>query len=390
MPDTTPTPADNLRAAAELLRDKATAAVHEGRTTWSTGYTLGSRSPVVVDDQEHPSVLIETFAARLERVNSYLALVGPATGLVVADWLDAAAAGYNATVQGAASVWTDPADAAERNAWVARQTDQHALAVARQVLGTPTTDPVPAFDRMPCSLATLYRPHPPHTWEPQPGMTPLACPGTPASAPAAPADRATDRRDRYADAILDALARDTTHGPHWGAAADAVMAVADAEQAELRAELARVKDHRAYWHYEVRNADARIRELDTEVEQWRATFGRDALPGALRRLEAAEAERDQLRTDPAARLRAAVATVESLPVPDTSPGWALGAAWALAQIRRLADEAQPTETEAHGHVWVTALDGDNRPIHDEQGRPVTHCGICGQRPATATTEEPQP
>ncbi|TRV72566.1 hypothetical protein FKN01_29700 [Streptomyces sp. 130] len=49
--------------------------------------------------------------------------------------------------------------------------------------------------------------------------------------------------------------------------------------------------------------------------------------------------------DLATVLREGAATVEALPVPDTGPGWALGAAWALDQIRRLADEAQPTETE---------------------------------------------
>ncbi|MFF3127230.1 hypothetical protein ACFVRD_34115 [Streptomyces sp. NPDC057908] len=83
-----PTRADELRQAASLLRDKATAATHEGRTRWTTGHTLGSRSPVVLDDPEQPSVLIETYAARLERVNSYLALLGPATGLALAKWLD--------------------------------------------------------------------------------------------------------------------------------------------------------------------------------------------------------------------------------------------------------------------------------------------------------------
>ncbi len=100
------TPTDELRTAAALLRDRATAAIHEGRTRWATGHTLGSRSPVVVDDPEQPSVLIETYAARLESVNRYLALLGPATGLALADWLNAA-------------------DAA----------DHHALVVARQILG---------------------------------------------------------------------------------------------------------------------------------------------------------------------------------------------------------------------------------------------------------------
>lgn len=137
----TPTnPTTLLKEAASLLRDRATAAIHEGRTTWSTGHTLGSRSLVVVDDQEQPSVLIETYAARLERVNSYLALVGPATALALADWLDQAAKHHDATVIGAASVWRRDHEADERDAWVAKQTDHAALAVARQVLGTPATE----------------------------------------------------------------------------------------------------------------------------------------------------------------------------------------------------------------------------------------------------------
>ncbi|MFD7868011.1 hypothetical protein [Streptomyces sp. NPDC059783] len=112
-------PAKELRAAAALLRDKATAAIHEGRTTWTTDHTLGSRSPVVVDDPEQPSVLIETYAARLERVNSYLALVGPATGLTLADWLD-----EHARILAAATQY-DPDSSLAR----------HAHAVARQILG---------------------------------------------------------------------------------------------------------------------------------------------------------------------------------------------------------------------------------------------------------------
>ncbi|MFE1515823.1 hypothetical protein ACFW9I_03140 [[Kitasatospora] papulosa] len=115
----TTTPAAELRDAANLLRDKATAAIHEGRTTWSTGHTLGSKSPAVVDDQEQPSVLIETYAARLERVNSYLALLGPATGLALANWLE-----HQATLLVAAQQH-DPASGLAR----------HAVAVARQVLG---------------------------------------------------------------------------------------------------------------------------------------------------------------------------------------------------------------------------------------------------------------
>jgi hypothetical protein len=83
-----PSPAAELREAATLLRDTATAAIHEDRRTWSTGNTLGSKSPVIVDDQEQPSVLIETYAARLEAVNRYLALLGPATGIALAKLLE--------------------------------------------------------------------------------------------------------------------------------------------------------------------------------------------------------------------------------------------------------------------------------------------------------------
>lgn len=43
-----------------------------------------------------------------------------------------------------------------------------------------------------------------------------------------------ERRERYAAAILAALARDTSHGPNWDAAADAAMTVADVEQQDLR------------------------------------------------------------------------------------------------------------------------------------------------------------
>ncbi|MFD7616607.1 hypothetical protein [Streptomyces sp. NPDC059802] len=120
------TPADELRQAAALLRDKAAAATHEGRTRWATGHTLGSRSPVVLDDPEQPSVLIETYAARLESVNRYLALLGPATGLAIADWLDATAARL---------------DRDAHPGWQAEVNPQ-ALAVARQILGTETAPAV--------------------------------------------------------------------------------------------------------------------------------------------------------------------------------------------------------------------------------------------------------
>lgn len=46
--------------------------------------------------------------------------------------------------------------------------------------------------------------------------------------------------------------------------------------------------------------------LVAEVEQWRATYGPDALPGALSRAQRAEAEVERLKADRAATLNEAI------------------------------------------------------------------------------------
>ncbi|MFI2078598.1 hypothetical protein [Streptomyces triculaminicus] len=94
-----------LRAAADRLRTLATSASHEGRTAWATGHTEGSRSPVVVDDQKYPSVLIETWAERLEDVNAYIAAMDPRVGLALADLLDDLADGDD---EGVINPWALP------------------------------------------------------------------------------------------------------------------------------------------------------------------------------------------------------------------------------------------------------------------------------------------
>lgn len=142
-----------------------------------------------------------------------------------------------------------------------------------------------------------------------------------------------DRRARYAAAIwkVDALA--------------AVMAVADAEQASLRAE-AEGLDEALRGAISASEKDgARLR---AEVE--RRTLMLQASRDQVAQLTA-DAAAPPAPADRAAVLRAAADTVEALPVPDTSPGRALGAAWALDQIRRLADGAAagvqpPTTSEA--------------------------------------------
>lgn len=155
-----------------------------------------------------------------------------------------------------------------------------------------------------------------------------------------------DRRARYAAAIREESSRVDDI-----AIADAVIPVADAEQAELRDEVERLRTDRATTLREAADEYAKLADQN----------------------EAYDREHGNL--DEAAQL-----------THDTVRDVAIG-------LRRMADEARRTEpapalTEEHGHVWVTALDGNNRPMRDEHGRPVTHCGMCEQHPATAATEEP--
>ena len=133
------TPAAELRAAADRLRDLAERAIHEDRPQWNTGHTLGSRSPVVIDHAETPSVLIESYAARLEAVNRYVAAMDPALGLALANWLDAAAHYYEAGVAAADDVFRDdPAGRARFLATGPGAPSPHAIAVARQILRSTT------------------------------------------------------------------------------------------------------------------------------------------------------------------------------------------------------------------------------------------------------------
>ncbi|MFG2670826.1 hypothetical protein [Streptomyces sp. NPDC048445] len=186
--------------------------------------------------------------------------------------------------------------------------------------------------------------------------------GTPETAPA-------DRRARYAAAIREADGWVLDDGQHM---ADAVMAVADAEQQELR-------DAVSGYRRTLAEADQRKQEykqacirLRAEVEQLRTDRA-----AARRRLTPNEHDR-------AAELRKAAASVESSDVTynteAVTAALANGGPFALialvqlaigAHLRRLADEAQqpdtiglcgacgaPRETHHHGYVRTPHADDE--------------------------------
>jgi hypothetical protein len=75
-------------AAAKLLKTSSAAVQEKGRRRYVQSQTRGSATPVVVDDVDSPSCVIEVFAPRYEFVLEHLALVGsPAVGWSVAVWL---------------------------------------------------------------------------------------------------------------------------------------------------------------------------------------------------------------------------------------------------------------------------------------------------------------
>lgn len=93
-PTPTPTeaPAATIQRAAAHVRALATAAVQDGRLRWEIGATLRSKSRVVVDDQQRPTVLIETWAKNHEQVDDYLAaFASPIVALAVATSLESTA-----------------------------------------------------------------------------------------------------------------------------------------------------------------------------------------------------------------------------------------------------------------------------------------------------------
>lgn len=59
-------------------------------------------------------------------------------------------------------------------------------------------------------------------------------------------------------------------------------------------------------------------------------------------------------------------------------------AYAVRELAAAANKLRQMATEVesggdHKPVWVTALDGDDRPALDENGHTYQHCGICGTK-----------
>lgn len=68
------------------------------------------------------------------------------------------------------------------------------------------------------------------------------------------------------------------------------------------------------------------------------------------------------------------------PTPAGSPhyrsGWDDGLEAAIDAARAALLDHLPLGDE-YEHVWVTALDGNDEPARDADGRTWTHCGVCG-------------
>ncbi|MFJ3089077.1 hypothetical protein [Streptomyces sp. NPDC086838] len=215
-----------------------------------------------------------------------------------------------------------------------------------------------------------------------------------------------DRHERYVAAILDALARDTSRGPNWGAAATAVMAVADAEvvqamramhdtkeeeAARLRAEVERLRTNRATepvcicGHPEAQH-----------IEDVCQTCGcgdylepQDAAHVIDRWRKAALAQRDARRATVLRELADVAETLRQFepaygPRKDAQVSENVGVLRVADHFRRLADEAQQ-------HAVVPCMRPMPHPAHSHSGfrkGDVVHgrCpGVEAQQPETEAT-----
>lgn len=120
------TPAETLTAAAEKLRGLI---VEDELPT--EPWLMHPRDPEVIVNPGGAALV----TAYTPAIAAYIAAMHPRVAAALADWLDEAARSHAALAPAAASVWRRPEQAEERDAWVAAQANQSALAVARQLLG---------------------------------------------------------------------------------------------------------------------------------------------------------------------------------------------------------------------------------------------------------------
>jgi hypothetical protein len=145
MPDQTP--AQTLRDAATRLREAATAATLGPWRTHDTHLNQGGHTATVLTarDDLNKTELVAwmptwshepwTDGGNAWNNAAYGALMHPGVGLALADWLDKAAKHQSATEEAAHRVWANSDDTEARDRWIANMSEQHALAVARAVLG---------------------------------------------------------------------------------------------------------------------------------------------------------------------------------------------------------------------------------------------------------------
>ncbi|MFJ2374996.1 hypothetical protein ACIOZL_19635 [Streptomyces sp. NPDC087769] len=133
------TPADELRAAATQLRGHAEAAHQVSPGPWSHDDECAySRNKLIVADRSCAS---DNGNPEQVRDLPYIALVHPGVGFAIADWLDETAR-FASLYASLATATTGASPAVEEYDTLTR----HALAVARQILGTTTVDE-PASER---------------------------------------------------------------------------------------------------------------------------------------------------------------------------------------------------------------------------------------------------
>lgn len=229
-----------------------------------------------------------------------------------------------------------------------------------------------------------------------PGCQPSDCCGDPSiHLPTGDGGAGDERRDRYAAAILAALARDTSRGPNWGSAADAVLAVADAEQRKLRRALASSEGIRENADFHLGQEMARRQLAEKEAARLRGELGQARTTRATVLRERADFYEGVLR--------------DSLD-PDSDPRYCTAVHDIVLGLRRLAaadttntapepevvayrNSHQPGVLLCRGHGWgwagLTPLTSEDLPdggacTFGDPGDPDDRCGVDVLIPATGT------